>query len=890
MFDLEKAVGGWKKSMGGSQSIQDGDLAELEAYLRDKVEDLVGRGMSEEEAFHQAETEFSRADRLDGDYSRAHALRSVGRLPWQARRIAPALSWTYLIIALRKIRRQKEYAVLTIGSLALALAVGLLTIGWVQYETSYDGFHKNAPTIHRFLYQWTRGSNITETTTSVPYALPFIIKETFPEVVAASRVMKIRPGTRLESPKLIDYRASVAFVDPDFLTMFDFPLVKGDPRTAFVNSKSVLLTESAAGKFFGADEPVGKILLSQESKVPLMVTGVLKNIPETSHLDFDLLMGMSDLSLWYEDNLKPDDWLRLHTDLYVQLAPGTNIAALENNVTRLANDRNPKAGPRLLLQPLREIHLRSDRLRSFLSDRRRDTVTMLHIRIFLFVALAVLFMGCINYVNLATARALKRAKEIAVRKVNGAGKADLIKQFLGESVLFAFVALAVAFFLAALIGLPILRRLTGLSFDLALLDKGRLLLAFLGLTLLTGLLSGLYPAFFVSSLPSVNALKECFKHRRLTSIYFRRLLVAVQIVCSATLISVIAVLVLQLRYMDRKDLGFKRDSLLVIRNDVGLDRIASLKSDLLSHSTVRGVATGFLPTMGEAGHLIQNQENLSWEGKSPEAQIQMDWQFVDEDYLKTYGLELVQGRFFSKDILSDKKNYVLNETAVRAMGIKDPVGKLFGVNGRSGQIIGVIKDFHVGTLKAEIRPMYFSYASGYFSLVVQIDIRNTAAAIGHIAAIMKKYDPDRPLEYSFLDEILRRMYNGERRNARLISIFGIISVVISCLGLFGLISFMAEQRTKEIGVRKVLGASVIRIIRMMSTEFALLVIIAVVVAVPLGYAIASRWLAEFAYRINLSWWIFAGAGLIVFALTLATMGLRTVQAARANPVNSLRYE
>jgi len=795
----------------------------------------------------------------------------------------------HIKIALRNIKRQKGYAAITIGSLALAMAVGLLTIVWADYEMSYDRFHKNSANIYRFIYQATRESEITRIESSVPYALPFIIKETFPEVKEASRVSKLSPDWFVSS-SAVNAKASIVFVDPEFLTMFDFSLLKGDPRTVLNNPKSVVLTESTAQKFFGAEDPVGKTLLAQKSKTPFIVTGILKDIPETSHLDFDLMIGTSDFKLWFDDQLRPDDWFHIYWDLYVALAPGADIASIEDRVTRLANERNPNVIAKLFLQPLHEIHLQSKNVRSFnLSDRRRDSMSMVQIRIFLFISLAVLFMGCVNYVNLATARFMKRAREIGVRKVSGATRGNIIGQFLGESVLVAFVALAAAVFLADLIGLPILRHLTGLSLDLDLLPKGRLLLTFFGLALVTGLASGFYPALFVSSFSPVRSLKESFIPGWSSFVHFRRILVAAQIVCSATLISVMAVLILQLRYVDRKDLGFKRDGLLIVRNDIDRDKISSLKNELLTNPAVRGVATGFRPTMGAGGHFIR-KETISWEGKSPEIQVSFDWHFIDEDYLETYGLEMAQGRFFSKDFPSDENNWVLNESAIKAMGLKDPVGKVFKVEERTGQIIGVIKDFHVGTLKAEIRPMYFRYASGYFSIAVRIDVRNTARAIEHIAAVVKKFDPERPLEYTFLDDYLRRMYDSERRNARIVSIFGVISILISCLGLFGLISFMAEQRTKEIGIRKVLGASVIRIVRMMSVEFTVLVGIAVLMAWPLGYFFASQWLGEFAYRINLSWWIFGGAGFIVLILTLTAMSFRAVRAARANPVDSLRYE
>lgn len=889
MFDLETAIALWRKKLAGSRAIQDGDLAELEDHLRDKIDSLVGQGRGEEEAFRMAVSEFDGADRLDADYYRAHARRSGRRPPWLAFWFEPAMIRNAIRTGLRHGRRHRGYAVLTIGSLALALAVALLTIAWAQYENSYDRFHRNAETIYRFLYKWEKSGD-ERTMTSVPHALRFVVKEAFPEVVRATPLMKVRSMSRFESTKLLDFKSSVAFVGPDFLTMFDFPLVKGDRGSALDNPKSILLVESAARRFFGTDDPMGKTLLAQESKTPLVVAGVLKDIPETSHLDFDFLMGISDLKLWF-DEPKPDDWSSLYADLYVQLAPGTDAAALAGRATRLANERNPAQKATLTLQPLKDIHLHSGaETNRGLSDRRRDSITPGQVRVFLVVALIVLIMGGINYVNFAAARALKRVKEVAVRKVNGAGRADIIRQFLGESILLAFLSLAVAVALGAGVGLPILRRLTGLSLDLALLNMGRIVLSMAVLALLTGLLAGLYPALLVSAITPAGALRNFLKRGRPAGKTVRRLLIGIQVVGSTTLIISLAMLVLQMRYVDRKDLGYKRDSLLVLGNDVARDRIPSLKNDLLAHPAVLGAATGFLPIMGESGHLIQDENALFWEGKPADVRIRMDWHLVDEDYLETYGLELVQGRFFSREFPADKNNFVLNEAAVKAMGLKNPVGKSFRALRREGQIIGVIRDFHVGTLKAEIRPMYFAYGSGYFSLVVRIDTRRTAAAVEHIGKVMKSYQPDRPLDYSFLDEFLGRLYEGDRRNARIVSVFSLISVAISCLGLFGLVSFLAERRTKEVGVRKVLGASVVQIIVMMSREFAVLVVLAVGVAIPIGYAVASHWVSGFAYRIRLEWWIFAAAGAVVMALTLAAMSLRTIHSARANPVESLRYE
>lgn len=887
VFDLERAIREWKSSMRGKQALQDGDLAELESYVRDKVEALTARGLGEEEAFRRVREDFSQAEGLDGDYYRARSSDPGKRPPWRAPRFMPPLVWNYIKVAGRRLRRQKTYSAIAIGSLALAMSVAILTILWAHYELSYDRSHKNAAFIYRFL---GRTTNPEMTTPFLPNAMYFAVKQDFPEVQAVARFFRYRDNaTRIESPNAVDYRCAIAFVDPAFLEMFDFPLVHGDPRAALTEPRSVLLTETAAKKFFGAEDPVGKTLLALDTAVPLAVRGVLKDIPETSHVDFDLMMPISDYRLWDPKALKSDEWFNFSVALYVQLKPGADATALEDKATRLINDRSPGAAVTLTLQRLRDIHLHSAGVRPWFSSRQRPPISLGQIRIFLFVALAVLVMGMVNYVNLATARSLRRSKEIGLRKINGARRADIVRQFLGESVLCSFAALGVAVLLGAGLGLPLLRRFSGLALDLSLLPVGRLALEFIGLALFSGLAAGVYPALFVSSFSPQKALKEGAVAPRPSFLLFRRALVALQIVCSATLIMVIAVLVLQIRYIDRKNLGFERDSILIINTPLDRSRLSVLKAELLSHPAIRGVATGFLPLMGAGGHLIQGPE-LWWEGKSPDAQVFMDWHFVDEDYLRTYGLELVAGRFFSADLAADKNNVVLNESAVKAMGLADPVGKSFRGRGREGQIIGVIKDFHVGTLKAEIRPMYFVYASGYFGTSVRFEPNNVSAAIGHITDVMKKLEPKRTLEYTFLDESLARMYRSERLSARILSVFGAVSILISCLGLFGLISLLAEQRTKEIGVRKVLGASAARIIGTMSADYVGLAGLAVAASVPAAYVISARWLGDFAYRIRLGWWIFAGSGLLVILLALAAMSLRTFRAARANPVESLRYE
>ena len=885
MFDLEHAITEWKKSLRNKKAIQDGDRIELEGYLREKIEDLVIEGLGEEEAFRRATALFLSDDKLDKEYTQARSRRGT---PHGGPRFLPALVWNYWKIALRKIGQDKGYAAIAVGSLALALTVGLSILTWARYEWSYDRFHKNGPEIYRFLYHKTTPAGILNKYVSVPTALASAIKKSFPEVRAVSRVYRLLPETRFETPRLLDFRSSIIFAEPDFLTMFDFPLVQGDPHSALSRPKSVLLTESAARRFFGPEDPIGKTLLVQDGRIPMTVTGVLKDIPENSHLDFDLMMPWTDFTLWerYADKV---DWFVLLPKLYVQLKPGADPSALAEKASRLVQQNDSQPGEKtFFLQPLRDIHLHPERAeRDFLSARR-SSINASQLGIFLLVSAAILLMGCINYTNLAAARSLKRAREIGIRKAVGAGKGNLVRQFLGESVLFALLAMIVAAGAAAGFGLPILRKLTKLSLDFGLLPKAELLLAFIGLALLIGLAAGLYPALYVSSFPPIQALKQRFAPGGKSLVHFRKALIAVQIVCAATLTGVMIVLVLQLRFIDRKDLGYDRSGLVSVSVSGDPARLAEIKNALLTHPSVLGAATGFLPIMRAGGHFIMSEE-LSWEGKAANSQVKMDWHFVDADYLKTFGLELAAGRFFSNEA-ADKNNFVLNESAVTAMGLRDPIGKIFRVQKSEGRIIGVIKDFHVGTMKAPIRPMFFRNLTGFFGLTVRLDPRNTAAALQHIAGVVKTFAPDEPFAYEFLDDILRRMYDADRLDARIVGIFGVIAIFISCLGLFGLISYAAEQRTKEIGVRKVLGASVGRIIRMMAGDFAGLVGLAVLIAGPIGYWIAGQWLSPFAYRIRLDIWIFAAAGLLVFGLALGAITLRAVRAAAGDPVEALRYE
>ncbi len=786
---------------------------------------------------------------------------------------------SYLKTFLRNLFRDKLHSAISIGGLALAMAVAVLTMTWAQYEFSYDRFHRKGRDIYRF---------VTESKNTKFYYLPLplgpALENTFPEVLHAVRIMDEIP--RIESPKVVNFDSVVSLVDSSFLTMFDFPLVKGDPRTALSDPSSVILTESSARLFFEDEDPIGQTLLVRKTKIPMKVTGVMKDVPKTSHLRFDIIVPIQILDLWYSDSIPKgyfNDWSIQLFSTYVQLIPGTDIQEIENKIASLVKEKNPQAAYTLSLQPLFRIHLYSG---DFSHAKPPD---INQIRIFLLISLVVLLMAVINYVNLATARSLKRAREIGIRKVNGAVRSQVILQFLSESILLAFIALAGAIVLV-LLTLPSFQAFAGRELDQSLVPKIPLVLSLLVLTLFTGFTSGLYPAFFVSSFSPVKALKERYSSSRRSFVNLRRILVAVQIFSSAALIVITGVFILQLRYIAHKDLGYDPRNIVIVPlyNYDDDQHSFAVKNDLLRHTSILSVADGLTPSMSSLVHRVSG-DRITWEGKSPDANIPMDHLFVDADYAKTYGLTIKSGRFFSKEFAADRQNFVVNESAVSAMGLKDPIGKTMGFGRIKGQIIGVVKDFNMRTLRAKIIPAVLTN-SPFSVLSIRVDPTRTSEAIRHIEATWKTFYPERPINYSFLEDILSRMYDDDRKAVRIVIIFGGLSLALSCLGLFGLISFLAEQKTKEIGIRKVLGASLPSIVRFMSKEFSSLIFVAVVFSWPVSFVIAKSWLSGFAYRIRLDWWIFAASGLLVFAFTWLTMSWRAIQAAVANPVDSIRYE
>ncbi|MCP4724321.1 MAG: FtsX-like permease family protein [bacterium] len=792
----------------------------------------------------------------------------------------------YLKIAIRDIKNQKAFSAIKIFSLAIGLATSVLILIWVQYELSFDMFHENSDSIYRMASSY-EFNGIERTAPWFPRPMGQALKESFPEVIDYARYDHRRNFDRIQYGDVVDYGSTLLMTDRSFFEVFDFTFLEGNPETALSDLNSVVITEKMAEKFFGDEDPVGKILLFLDKKIPTKITGVLKNIPENSHIQFDYLVPVGISDKWWGGGSERSEWDAAYTSVYLHIRDDFVKDDLERKIVEFYKQKSNTKGIENIevwLEPLSDIHLRSD---LFYDHANNSKGNIIHVYVFIFIAVSVLFIACVNFMNLSTARSAKRSLEVGIRKVNGAYKKDIIKQFLSESVFMSFVALMIAIVLVYTL-IPVLRELSGRELDLSFLDNGKILLYVLLITLGTGLISGSYPAFFLSSVDLVNVLKSKYGSGKISVFNFRRFLVVFQFLCTTVLIVISLVIYFQLDFIKNKDLGFDKENILSFtyhREFWG--KFDTLKEELLKNPDISYVTSGFSPSMNKRGHAFGG---IDWEGKAVDQNVPMDLYFAYYDFPEALGIEMAEGRYFSKDHPGDGKQYVLNEAAIKAMGMKDPIGKTFTPDpGLDGKIIGVIKDFHTSTLKAKIVPTYF-ICKPNIRAIVRISPDNIDQTIEYVESIWNQFLPDREFEYYFLDDELNEFYRDDRKSAKIIQYFALLTLFVSCIGLLGLVSYYTEQKTKEIGIRKTLGASVAGIISLISREFIIMVAIGNFIALPLSYIIGREWLDTFAYRIGLDWWIFGLSTLVLLVITLLTIKYQTIKAAMMNPTDALRYE
>ena len=801
----------------------------------------------------------------------------------------------YLKVAVRNLWRQRFYSLINIAGLAVGMATCLMIVLWVQDELSYDRHHEHAAQIYRIALEAQTPAGAHQEAPATSGAIAPTLRSEVPEVVATTRICwaenLVAHGERHF------YEDRFFWGDEETFDVFTFPFVQGDPETALEAPNSVVLTETTVRKYFGNEEPLGKTI-RVDGKTDYAITGVLKDLPDNMHFHFDFLASFSTLRV--EEDAQ-GYWMDHTYATYLRLQEGTDPALVAARINEIV-DR--QIGELLkmaaihfvyFLQPLVDIHLHSHIL-----GELEPNGHIANVYVFSVIAAFILLIACINFVNLATARSTKRAREVGVRKVVGAGRRQLIGQFLGESVLIGLLALIGALVLIEVL-LPFFNDLAEKSLELRYVEDAGMLMGLLGMALGVGLLAGVYPAFFLSAFAPISVLKGAERTGR-RGVYFRRVLVVTQFAISIGLVVGTLVIVAQMDYVRARNLGFDKENTLAVtlRGEEVCNGVEALKADFLQQTSVIGAAaSSALPGW------LQNKTVLWEKGARPEETMVVTQMLADYDFVPTLGMRLVEGRNFSREFGGDAEGvYIVNQAAAALLKEGKVIGREIGYLQPPPQesvfheIVGVVEDFHFQPLHTAIEPLVLQLApnsmvnaaNSFLHMVVRIRPGDVQGTLGSLEETWKKHAGSAPFEYRFLDEELDQLYRAELRLERIFKTFSGLAIFIACLGLFGLASFTAEQRTKEIGIRKTLGASVANVVVLLSRDFTLLVIVANVIAWPAAYYGMSRWLEGFAYRIDLGWETFVLGGIAALAIAWLTVSWQAVKAALANPVEALRYE
>jgi len=805
----------------------------------------------------------------------------------------------YFKVAFRNLWKNKGFTAINIIGLSVGLATCLLILMYVMDELSFDKYNDKADRIYRVDSDIMFGGNHFVMAVT-PEPMGATIKKDYPEVEEEVRFRSyggflVRKGSQnLQEEKVI-------YADSTLFNVFTLPMVYGDPKTALVNPNSVVINETIARKYFNTTDVVGKSLLVNDNK-NLKITGVIKNMPSQSHFNFDFFVATNGAIEKWEIN----QWTSNNLNTYIVLKQGADPKVFEAKLDgmvasyvapelkqlNMTMESFKQAGNHLHygLTPLTDIHLHSNK-----TSELGANSSIQYVYIFSIVAIFILLIACVNFMNLSTARSSGRAKEVGVRKVLGSLRRNLVSQFLTESILISFISLLLALGIAALL-LNYFNQLAGKQISFAVFGNPWLLTGLFALMLTVGLLAGSYPAFYLSAFRPIEVLKGKLA-AGFKSGWLRSGLVVFQFWISIVLIIGTIVIYNQLSYIRSKDIGFKRDNVLIIKNSYPLGTQAdAFKNEILKITGVTSATkTGFLPTSG-------------WRSDSPLFQdatldqktaISLQQWRVDENYVPTLGMQMAKGRNFSKQMLTDSSGIILNEAAANMLSFKDPIGKKlyylkdFNLEKKqieSYQIVGVVKNFNFSSLREQVAPLALFLANENGSMAFRLSTTNVAGIVAAVENKWKAMVPTQPFQYSFMDEDFNKTYNTEQRIGQIFITFAVLAILIACLGLFGLITYAAEQRTKEIGIRKVLGASTGTIVSMLSKDFVKLVLISAVIAFPMAWWAMHKWLEGFAYRVSISWWIFLAAGVLALVIALVTVSMQAIKAAMANPVKALKAE
>ncbi|MGN6619296.1 MAG: ABC transporter permease [Ilyomonas sp.] len=791
---------------------------------------------------------------------------------------------SYFKIAFRNLWRHKGFSFINIMGLAVGMTAFFLIFLYVHFELSYDSFHTKADRIYRVVSD-IKTPTETLHASGPSWAVPPNAKDEFPEVEAFVRIAA-NDNVLIRKGDIKFQEDNAMWADSSFFKVFNFKLLKGDPNTALKEPFSVVFTETAAKKYFGKTNPVGQSLLITGDGLPAKVTGVMKDIPENSQIQGDVVLSMSTITQKFNQGLD-SQWGNYGAQAYLLLKSGTNAKALEKKFPAFLERRNGdemkkmQMFPTLFLEPLKDVYLYSTRNGS-------KTGNINNVYIFSIIAVFILLIACINFINLTTARSAERAKEVGIRKVIGADKSQLKRQFIGESIVLCLLAFVLTVILSWLL-LPLFNQLAGKTVSDGIFSQPQYVLLLLATSVGIGLLAGIYPAWVLSSFKPVIVLKGRFSTGT-RGILLRKGLVIAQFTISIILIIATIIVYNQMTFMRNQDLGFNKDQMMII-DTYGDPAKKSFQQSLANIPSVKSTSlAGSVPGGNNPG-AYSEIENI----KGDMQIANLDLYFVDFDYINQYKIKMVAGRGFSREFGTDTTQaMVLNEAAVKMFGYNSPqqaIGKRFKQWGREGKIIGVMKDFHYRSLQKDIKPLSMRIEPDGCNLVsINVSSNNLPSTIAAIENKWKSLIPNRPFSYFFLDEFFNKQYRSEERFGKLFLNFAALAIFISCLGLLGLSSYSTIQRTKEIGIRKVMGASVTSIVNLLSTDFLKLVFLSFFIAAPVAWFFMHKWLLDFAYRININWWAFILAGATAVFIALFTISFQAIKAAISNPVKSLRTE
>jgi putative ABC transport system permease protein len=775
----------------------------------------------------------------------------------------------YFKIAFRNFSRNKAFTFINILGLAIGMAVCIMLLLWVQNELSYDKFHENEGQIYNLIQEgiWNDGQIYGNRT--IPYRLAPLMHEIYPEVKNHVR-LRTANGMMMQVGDKTFYQDDVLLTESALFEMFSFDLIKGDLEVAFKDKYNLILTEDTAAKYFGDEDPIGQVIRYND-QIDFTVSGITANPPTNSSIYFDMIIPFEIIG-----KEKRNGW-SWESQGYVQLFENTNIEAFKEKIRKTIAEHND--GENFVrIQPLSKVHLYNP----------LDTpVGLIFVLIFAAIGIIVLLIACINFMNLSTARSANRAKEVGIRKVVGADRRSLIKQFLSESILTAFLALIIAFVLVELF-LPAFNNLAHkeliISFSNLTFIAGLVII-----TLLVGLISGSYPAFYLSHFIPSKVLKSGSGSKDKNR--FRTILVVIQFTISIALIICTATVYNQLKYIQNKDLGFSKEFIVSVPMNTELDgSFVAFKEEMMKNPNILGVTNS-----SSSPANVGNVNPAVWEGKTDDENILFNFFLVEKDFLDVFKMELVKGHNFTKNKQQNGEylEFIVNEAAVELMQMEDPIGKRFMMydEKNAGEIIGVVKDYHFKNLTNDIGPIMITTLNWWRgSIFIKINPQNVPESLEYIEEIVTKFSPSFPYEFSFLDEDIDQQYSQYYEMGNIIKYFAILAVFISCLGLFGLASFITEQRTKEIGIRKVLGSSVAKIIYLLTKGFSKWVLLSNVFAWPIAYYAMQKFLELFAYKSGFNIWIFIISGFSALLVSILTVSYQTLRAANANPVKALKYE